>query len=97
MINDRAMSSPTVDILIFEVSGVRYGADASQVLRIVGHPRQSKVGDLDARQTVFQQQIGRLDVPMNDSQPVRVAERVRCLNSQLSHLTIQGGSRKEEG
>jgi hypothetical protein len=26
--------NPTVDLLIFEVSGVRYGADASQVLRI---------------------------------------------------------------
>jgi hypothetical protein len=26
--------SPTVDILIFEVNGVRFGADASQVVRI---------------------------------------------------------------
>ena len=36
--------SPTVDLLIFEVSGVRYGADASQVVRIDRPVEATSVG-----------------------------------------------------
>jgi hypothetical protein len=36
--------TPTVDILIFEIAGVRYGADATQVVRIDRPTEELSVG-----------------------------------------------------
>ena len=44
-------------------------------LGVVGHPCQAEVRDLDTGQAVLQQQIGGLDVPVD--QPLRVRRRQR--------------------
>lgn len=58
--------SPTVDIVLFEIGGVRYGADASQVVRIALSVHEPSVGaplgqpKLGRRALVFRGRSGEL-------------------------------------
>ncbi len=65
----------------------RAGDDAVlRQLHVVGHPRQAEVGDLDAGQAVLQQQVGRLDVAVDQTLGMRGRQSRRGLQADADDL-----------
>ena len=53
---------------------------------VVSGPRQTEVGDLDSLDAVFQQDVGRLDVAMNEALPLRRRQPLSDLHTDAQNL-----------
>ena len=57
--------------------------------QVAGEPRQAEVGDPECA-IAIDQEVGRLDVAMDDAQAMGVVERIGSLDSQAGHIAAKG-------